>query len=358
MKKNIANKIGIKDIARQASVSIGTVDGVLHNRGEVAEKTRQQVLKIIDEMGYTPNLIAKSLASKKKYIIAALVPDSENNSYWEKPLLGLLAAAQEIKKYNFELHIATFKFNNEVSFVEKSEELLKLQPNGLIFAPVFFDSSLQIVEKCEKLQLPYIFIDVYIENCSNLSYFGQNSVQSGFLAARLMNYSIEKGNKRLYIVKPVVRATPTYHLNLREKGFMSFFSQTPESAGLINSLNIDISEEFNLTKSLDGIFNSNQSPGGIFVANSRVHLVANYLKNNDIKNVTLIGYDLLKENIEFLENGTIHFLISQKPEEQGYKSVLTLFNYLFLQKSVEKFNYSPIDIIMRENIEYYKNFKL
>jgi LacI family transcriptional regulator len=77
-----------------------------------------------------------------------------------------------------------------------------------------------------------------------------------------------------------------------------------------------------------------------------------------IKNVILIGYDLLKENIKFLENDTIQFLICQKPEEQGYKSVLSLFNYLLLNMPIEKFNYSPIDIIMKENIEYYKNFKI
>jgi LacI family transcriptional regulator len=78
---------------------------------------------------------------------------------------------------------------------------------------------------------------------------------------------------------------------------------------------------------------------------------------NQIKNVILIGYDLLDENIEYLEKGIIQILICQKPEEQGYKSVFSLYNHLFLKKPVDKLNYSPIDIILKENIEYYKNFK-
>ena len=77
-KKNI-NKIRIKDIAQKANVSVGTVDRVLHNRGEVAKKTRVQILKIIKELGYTPNILAKSLASRKLYRIAVLVPDSDND---------------------------------------------------------------------------------------------------------------------------------------------------------------------------------------------------------------------------------------------------------------------------------------
>ena len=55
----------IKDIASLANVSIGTVDRVLHNRGEVNPDTRNRVMSFIEELGYTPNLIAKSLALKK-----------------------------------------------------------------------------------------------------------------------------------------------------------------------------------------------------------------------------------------------------------------------------------------------------
>lgn len=358
LKKQATYKIGIKDIAKQANVSIGTVDRVLHNRGEVAEDTRKLVLKIIDELGYTPNLLAKSLASKKIYTIAVLIPEPGNNAYWEKPLEGIQAAAQEIKKFNFELQIATFEYSNENSFIQKSDEILNSKPDGFIFAPVFYDSSLKVIRKCEKLGLPYVFFDVYIENCSNLAYFGQNSVQSGYLAARLMNYSIDKGINHIYIVKPVNRSASIYHLNLREKGFTSFFSQESNHQVNIHSLDVDISSPSNLSKLLDSIFESDQKPSGLFIANSRVYLVAEYFNKKKINNVVLIGYDLLQGNIEYLEKGNIQFLICQKPEEQGYKSVLSLFNHLFLKKPVLKFNYSPIDIIMKENIEYYKNFKI
>ncbi|MFA5972257.1 MAG: LacI family DNA-binding transcriptional regulator [Lentimicrobiaceae bacterium] len=351
-------KTGIKDIARNANVSIGTVDRVLHNRGEVAQTTREQVLKIIEELGYTPNLLAKSLSSKTKYTINVLIPDPESNAYWEKPLEGIKAAAREIKKFNFELQIATFNYSDENSFIEKSNEIVDSNPSGFIFAPVFYDSSLKVIDKCEKLKLPYVFFDVFIENCKNLAYFGQNSVQSGYLAASLMNYSIHNGISHIYIVKPVKSSAPVYHLGLREKGFLSYFKEKPGLQTEIHSLDIDISSLSYLDTALDAIFDSDQKPSGLFIANSRAHLIAKYLEKNQIQNVVMVGYDLLKENIEYLEKGIIQFLICQKPEEQGYKSVFSLYNHLFLKKPVEKVNYSPIDIIMKENIEYYKNFKI
>lgn len=358
MKKDAALKIGIKDIAKQANVSIGTVDRVLHNRSEVSTNTREQVLKIIDELGYTPNVLAKSLASKVKYTIAVLIPDPSVNPYWEKPLEGIKAAAREIKKFNFELQIATFDYSNENSFIEKSDAIINSNPSGFIFAPVFYESSLKLIEKCDHLELPYVFFDVFIENCKNLAYFGQNSVQSGYLAARLMSYSLDKGINHIYIVKPLNPSAPVYHLSLREKGFSSFFAGEFNQRTILHSMDVNISSPSILVESLDAIFSSVNKPSGLFVANSRVHLVARYFEKNNIKDVILIGYDLLMQNIEYLEKGIIRFLICQKPEEQGYKGVFSLFNHLFLKKPVDKLNYSPIDIIMKENIEYYKNFKI
>ncbi len=358
MKKDVSPKTGIKDIAKHANVSIGTVDRVLHNRGEVSETTRERVLKIIEELGYTPNLLAKSLASKIKYTIAVLIPDSGSNTYWEKPLEGIKAAAREIKKFNFELLIATFDYNDENSFIQKSNEIINSNPSGFIFAPVFYESSLKVIDQCDKLGIPYVFFDVFIENCKNLAYYGQNSIKSGYLAASLMNYSLNRETSHIYIVKPLNRSASVYHLSLREEGFLSYFSKHAEHKAIIHSLNVDITSPSNLTDSLDSIFENGKKPCGLFVANSRAHLVAKYFQANDIKNVILIGYDLLQENIEYLEMGIIQFLICQKPEEQGYKSVFSLFNHLFLKKQVEMLNYSPIDIIMKENIEYYKNFKI
>ena len=90
------------------------------------------------------------------------------------------------------------------------------------------------------------------------------------------------------------------------------------------------------------------------MTNSRVSQLANYLKERKINNVRLIGYDLLPDNVRLLKEGYIDFLISQRPEEQGYTGVITLFNKIFLNKDVVRKHYMPIDIIAKENLDYYK----
>lgn len=70
--------INIYDIAKKANVSISTVSRVMNNTGCVSEKTRKKVEQVIQSMDYSPNNIARSLASKKSALIGLLVPDIRN----------------------------------------------------------------------------------------------------------------------------------------------------------------------------------------------------------------------------------------------------------------------------------------
>lgn len=77
------------DIAQKADVSIGRVDRVIHNRGEVSEDTKRKILQIIKDFDYQPNILASSLASKKVITFASLTPSAKDKeSYWAKPHEG------------------------------------------------------------------------------------------------------------------------------------------------------------------------------------------------------------------------------------------------------------------------------
>ena len=64
----------MEDVARCAGVSVITVSRVLREPGKVAEPTRARVLSAIETMGYVPNLIARSLKSRRSGIVAAVIP--------------------------------------------------------------------------------------------------------------------------------------------------------------------------------------------------------------------------------------------------------------------------------------------
>jgi LacI family transcriptional regulator len=83
--------------------------------------------------------------------------------------------------------------------------------------------------------------------------------------------------------------------------------------------------------------------------------VARFLEKKGKKGILLIGYDYIDENIEALKKGMINFLICQKPEQQGYRGVMALYHHLILKIPIANIDYMPIDIITKENYEFYKN---
>ncbi len=68
----------IKDVAKQADVSVATVSRVLNNNGYVNEDTRKKVLKAIDALNYKPNSVARSLFKKQSKTIGLIIPDIMN----------------------------------------------------------------------------------------------------------------------------------------------------------------------------------------------------------------------------------------------------------------------------------------
>ena len=89
----------IKDIALLSGVSTGTVDRILHHRGKVSAEAQQKVEKVLKEIDYHPNMIARSLALKKPYRLIALIPKYESGSYWDKVNQGIEKAKKEFFNY-------------------------------------------------------------------------------------------------------------------------------------------------------------------------------------------------------------------------------------------------------------------
>ena len=80
----ITSKIRIKDIAERAGVSVGTVDRIIHGRGNVSPISLERVQKVLDEINFTPNHYASALASHSVHQFAAILPMHELDSYWAR----------------------------------------------------------------------------------------------------------------------------------------------------------------------------------------------------------------------------------------------------------------------------------
>ena len=67
-----------------------------------------------------------------------------------------------------------------------------------------------------------------------------------------------------------------------------------------------------------------------------------------------MGYDLIARNTALLHEGVVTALIGQRPEAQGYEAVKALADYFIQKKVPAPVNLMPIDILIKENIRYYR----
>ncbi len=347
-------KVTIRDIAEKAGVSIGTVDRVLHDRGEVSPETRKRVLGIIHEMRYEPDILARILKTKKKFKIAILLPAPDReNLFWKDPEDGIRQALNDELHVGFSLIEGLYDQFDKSSFKRQANRVLREIPDALIMAPVFYQESMSFLDRCSSAGIPFVVINSNICHKDQLCFIGQDSLKSGQLAARLLSYGLDT-NKNLVIIN-IASETDNYgHILNRGKGFLDFFAESPDYGRTnIIKINIDTTDDLVIHEYLSSEIRGQNSISGIFVTNSKVYKVARYLEENMSFHPHLIGYDLLVENTRYLKKGLIDFLISQRPKEQGYRGFISLFQYLVLGRKPEPEIYLPIDIIASENFEYY-----
>jgi LacI family transcriptional regulator len=353
---NFVNKpsIRIKDIARKANVSIGTVDRVLHNRGRVSEEVRQKVLQIIEELDYQPNMIARTLGANRTYRIVALLPDGEIDPYWQESQNGIEKAAKELQLYGVQISQYIFNQHDVHLFIEKATSIIELNPDGILVAPVFYRESLPFFEQWHALNIPFVLFNTHIQESNPLSYIGQDAYQSGFLAGKLLHYG-QPGACTFLVAHIAEDIANSAHLLGKERGFREYFSLNPELAGSYKVISADLKEPGTIAffHQLDRLLDHYPDLKGIFVTTSKAYEIATYLQHMPERHIRLVGYDLLEKNITFLDEGLIDFIINQNPQGQGYWGIQYLADHLVFKKKVALRKNLPLDIITKENLAYY-----
>ncbi len=353
-KNQKASPSGVKAIAKLANVSIATVDRVLHNRTGVSEKTKQKINDIIREMGYRPNILASRLASKKSNRFVVIIPDDAANEYWASSRKGIERAAIEIEQYGVAMDFLVYDMGNKASFEKLISKLDLSNYDGVLLAPSFFDLSVRFTDKVTALDLPLVFINADVPGQKSLSYIGPHLFKSGQQAAHIIDYGLKDGE---ILIINISKEIDTYHHLLRkEEGFRAYFTIDEHSERIIHKLDVHDPADAVVAAETKGFLKQHPGVKAIFVTNSRVRSVAKFLETAGLQEkFILVGYDFISENIRYLKDGVIDFLIGQKPEEQGYIGLMSIFRHLVLGANIEKHQFTPIDIITKENYEFYRN---
>ena len=348
------DKIRIKDIAERAGVSVGTVDRVLHDRPNVSKSARERVEQALAEMDYQPNVYASALAYNKDYTFTCIMPRHESEAYWYEVEEGVTAATERRRDFHVSLKIFYYERFNASTFIKAAEECMALKPDGVIVVPAKLEVTRDFTEKLSEQNIPFILLDSYLPDLKPLAFYGQDSFQSGYFAARMFMLLASK-EKEIMLMKQLKDGhIGSKQQSNRETGFRHYMKDHfPDIA--IHEVNLPMGgkkEQFD--KILDAFFDEHPHLHHCITFNSKAHLVGEYLLRTNRRNVQIMGYDMVPKNAECVRQGSISFLIAQHAYMQGYACVETLFQAIVLRKEVNPVNYMPIELLTRENIEFYR----
>ena len=173
----------IRDVAREAGVSISTVSKVLNQKGRVGTQTIEHVRKVAEKLNYTPNSIAVSMVVKKSNLIAVMVPDIITDFY-AQVIQGVEEAAREIGLSTIIVNTDAKRENEYGLLYGRIGKLV----DGVVAIPSVNDR--QIYAAFDK---PIVFVDRLVDDAGIDSIVIDN-YNGAYAATR---YLIGKGHRRI-----------------------------------------------------------------------------------------------------------------------------------------------------------------
>lgn len=360
----MAKQITIEDIAKLSGVSVGTVDRILHNRGRVAPGTRAVVEKVLAETGYRYNIHTSAVALRKGYRIAVAMPAASKGEYWGSIHDGISHALDEFSDISIDCSFSFYDQSDGYSCRTAFENVAEHSPDGVLIGGTFRNEILKLCSSLDMKKIPYIFMDDAAEGCRPVAAFSADRNTCGRLIGRMLDIMSPPPHKQNNKLKQ--KELAVFHSlseNCQEKhpdseiraGLLEYFTSAGQPAAIHEIVMPLLSpEECRLT--VEKFMDRYPQTSGMAVINSRGSVIAGILGSIGIRNMPLVALDLTAGNRKCLAEGSISAVISRHPELQGFNAVKAVIRYLLYgQRDKEISHLMPIDIVVAENLPYYRN---
>lgn len=196
--------ITIRDVAKKAGVSISTVSRAFNNYSDINSKTRENILKVSEELGYVPNIAARSLVSSKNYRLGILIEDYD--------LVGL--ANQMTFEVVMSFKNAATRQGFETVLLTTTSDMQKSQRLDKLFYEKHLDGAFvmglkmtdEYYKELKEIGMPCVLLDINIKS-PMVSCIGIDNVRGAFLATE---YLIKNGHRNIAFINGSREAFVSY----------------------------------------------------------------------------------------------------------------------------------------------------
>lgn len=191
-------RINMKDIAKEANVSVATVSYVINKRKDqtIAPATIKRVEDAVAKLGYVPNMAAKALVENKSYLLGVVIPQTEPGKQFmfSNPFYGELLSSIEFSAREKGYHVLISGTDIDQSYLEIAN---KRSLDGIIIVGIHPDDY---YENLRNTSIPVVLIDSY---CNNLP-FKSISIKDRESAKLATKYFIDKGHNKIGFASGVI----------------------------------------------------------------------------------------------------------------------------------------------------------
>lgn len=180
--------VRLKDIAEDLGISVVTVSKALRNQRDIGAATRRRVLKRAKQLGYQPNWVARSLVTRKTYMIGLVVPDLMH-SFFAEIARGV---ARTVRPAGYSIVICESEEKADIEERE-IEHLMARQVDGLIVASAQESGRADIFRRIADMRMPYVLAD-RLPAGVDANFVGVNDETVGSLATE---HLIAQGCRRI-----------------------------------------------------------------------------------------------------------------------------------------------------------------
>ena len=184
----MAKKVRLVDIADRLGITKVSVSKALRDHGDISVETRERVKQAAAEMGYTPNLVARSLSSHRSHTLGVVVPKIAHTFFSSV----IEAVQEEATQRGYGIVLAV---SNETAELERQhiERLLSMRVDGLLVSVSKEAPPMEIYERVRQMGVPLVFFDRQIEGLG----FSSVTVDDREAARRAVEHMIGLGHREI-----------------------------------------------------------------------------------------------------------------------------------------------------------------
>ena len=313
--------VTIKDIAKAANVSRGTVDRALHGRDGVNPDVAEKIRALAEELGYKPNTIAKALATRSKPIRLGVLLNSVGNPFFDKVIDGINSGREALIDYGVQMELRKMRGYDPERQLQELNLFRKSGIDGLVITPVSDPKVRDTLNEMIRDGIRVVCCNLDIDDVNYQAYVGCDYYCSGLTAGEVIGRTTH-GEANLAII---TSSHALYFHEMRVKGCEKVLEQYPNihiceyiEAGDDDDLSCQEVRQLLLRKDkkIDILYFVTGGTTGGLQAIHDLH------QEKDLRAYT---FDQIPAVLEDMRNGLVIATIDQQPYMQGLTSVRVLF---------------------------------